>query len=106
MLSILQGSNDPLILEVDELTGVSTVSAGMYAYGICKKAWDQSEITINENHIILPLSERETLQLGRGIVTLDVKGLTEAGEVVFLDLVNYTVVERHNKTPLTPDSVG
>lgn len=103
MEKIIQGSNDPLILEVDgELGAVKVLSAGLYSYGVSKKIWTYEDVTISNNIIVLPLSEADTLNLSRGPITLDIKGLTEAGEVIFMDLVDYRVIERNNKTILTP----
>lgn len=102
MANIIQGSNDPLVLEVEGLDTITNLSACLYSYGERKKEWSLEDAMIQGKQLVLPLSETDTLKLSRGIVTLDIKVLNKAGTVVFMDLVRYKVVERPNKNAFVP----
>lgn len=103
MEKILQGSNEPLLLETDEeaIKELTSFSAALVDRDTILKIWTLEDITIQENILILPLKESETLALNNGLVTLDIKGLNKNGTIIFMELVDFHVIHRANKTVLT-----
>lgn len=104
MERIIQGSNDPIVLEVgEELNGFSKLSAILTSYGKTYKTWELSDVTITEEgNLILPLTENETLALPEGTLKLDIKGLKN-NVIEFMEVVKLYVVKRDNHTKLKGD---
>lgn len=100
---IIQGSNDPLVLEIDGVVEFEKISAVLCSKGNVIKEWSSDDAEIEGNYVILPLEENETLLFDKGNATLDIKGLDNKGKIVFMNLVEYIVVERFNKKRLTGD---
>lgn len=101
-MNIYQGSNDPLLFEIDEeFNSVVKFSAILTQYGVIKKSWDLSTIETDINVLVLPLTEVETMSLSRGPAVLTVKVLTDEGRIVIMDNINLKVVETKNNTVLT-----
>lgn len=105
MVTIIKGSNDPLVLEVKDidLNTIDKISVVLASYGNEKKSWTKDTIRIQDNYLILPLTELETLAFSRGDYILDAKFL-ENGHVRFTSTIKYKVVDRDNKTVLTEEA--
>lgn len=101
METIIQGSNDPLVLDIENINEAEKISAVMASYGKVKKEWSRDDMRIQDDFLILPLSEEETLEFNRGVMDLDIKALDADGKVVFMDIVHYRVIDRVNRTRLT-----
>ena len=98
---IIQGSNDPLLLAVEDLDKLIDISAVLVQYDKIKKEWTKDNAIIQGGILILPLSQEDTLKLTRGMATLDIKAYNQDKHVVFMDLVEYKVITRLNTNTFT-----
>ena len=98
MEKIYQGSNDPLILTIDDdLTKYEQISAVLVKNHQALKEWDMSNITIDGQDLILPLEESDTISMPFGIAKLDAKAYRVDGSIAFFVLIDYLVIPRENK---------
>lgn len=97
---ILRGSNDPIVIEIDDegidFSEYPRVTAVLSQKNLVCKHWIKEDMEFEDNFIILPLSEEDTMELPLGLVTLDIKGINNR-MIDFVDLVKFKVVDRPNK---------
>lgn len=103
--SIIKGSNEPLIIEVefddDIESEVKKLSGQLINNGQVIKEWTLEDVSFANNDIILPLTESDTLKLTDGYATLDLKFLNQNDIVVFFDVIKYRAIDRANTSRLT-----
>ena len=89
MTKILQGSNDALVITFDQdVSGLADISVSLWAErtGSPLKAWRKENVTIDAQdgtRVTCPLLEAESAAFPAGDITLEAKGLTIAGQVLF-----------------------
>ena len=100
-MQIIQGSNDPIVLEVeDTLADYVSMSAVLNRGTRAYKKWSMEDMVIQGNTLILKLSESETIDIPEGVVTLDIKGKKKDGLISFMEEISYDVIPRQNKERL------
>lgn len=107
---IIQGSNNPITLTFDsDLSEIPTIVATLWlGKGGMVKRWDKTDMDIDGETAVLPLTEEETAALTGGNIALDVKGVDSDGNIIFWDEAYMRVLPRRDSgisltyTP-TPD---
>lgn len=94
---ILQGSNNPLVIEFDEDVTVPKLSVTLWNSAKLLKAWDENTIDRDGNRIICALSEDETSAFPASNVTIEIKGLDDDGFTVFWEKFTINVEARKDK---------
>lgn len=89
---IVRGSNSPLVLKCGDIK-IYELYAQISQYGIQKKTWKLENVSIRDDHLILPLSEKDTFNLTRGRADLSVKVKTPQGAVLFMNVIHYKVLD-------------
>lgn len=100
MITIEQGSNASLQLFFGENYSDCTFSALLYNYKGSLKHWTTSDVTFDNNTVILPLTEAETLGFNSGRAKLSVKFLNTRGEIVFTEDEDVKIIYKQDKTRL------
>lgn len=93
---MIKGQNAPLIILMNENVDATKVHALLYNVAGELKHWTTEDITIDENEIILPLSEEETLQFTAGRANLEVKLLDSDGYIQFTEVFNLNIEDRQD----------
>lgn len=102
MQTIIQGSNDPIAIEVDDdLTTYERISAMLFQGKTLLKEWTTKDVIKDGNTMYFPIRESETLAFPSGAVTLDCKAYTRSGKVVFVEVIKFNVGSRENKYQFT-----
>lgn len=92
---IIQGQNNPIVVEFDETIETNEIHAKLtsQADGQQLKHWDDSEITIEAEHVILPLTQQETIGFPAGAAILEIKFMNEDGVVEFSEKMKVKIRE-------------
>lgn len=102
MQSIIQGSNDPIGLEIEgDVSSFAEISAMIFQGRKLLKEWKTEDVLTIDNVLYFPLKESETLQFPAGLVTLDAKAYTADGRIAFMELVKFSISPRENKHQFT-----
>lgn len=84
---IVQGTNVPLAVTFDEdVSSIPTLVATLWLKDGSKiKEWSKENETmeIDGDTVYLPLEESETANIAPGFVSLEIKGLDDAGQTIF-----------------------
>lgn len=82
---IVQGTNVPLAVTFDEdVSSIPTLVATLWLKdGTLIKQWEKSDMEIDGETVYLPLDESETVNIAPGFVSLEIKGLDDAGQTIF-----------------------
>lgn len=99
---IVQGSNNPLVIEFEETLDFPAMVITLWNdalphRGQPLKRWGLSDVTIVEDKVICPLSERETAAFPETGVILEVKGIDGNGYTVFWEQYPVKVEPRRDK---------
>lgn len=95
---ILQGSNSPITITFeDELTGLKNIVASLWKGSKELKRWEKQDMAVGGFTAILPLEEDETKAFPKGYITLELKGIDTADQVVFWEDNVLTVIARTDK---------
>lgn len=99
---IIQGSNNPLIVKfdapVDEIPALVAslwVDSAQYTDPI--KVWYKSDMTVDDDTAVLPLTEAETQEIPLGRLVLEIKGEDADGNSIFWDKYRLAVSTRRDK---------
>lgn len=114
-MSIIQGSNKPIVIVLDENISSATdivVSVSYLANGKCLKHWHKANVTFGtvvveeetKYTITCPLTQQDTLAFPHGDVVIDLKWLTN-GSIEFNGRIFDKVEKRECKEPLTEPTV-
>lgn len=105
-MNIIQGSNNPIVCRFRGASEkIVMISAMLIQYSTTVKEWTTEDVTVDGDLLILPLTESDTMNLGNGNITLDIKGLTDDNRILFADLVKIKVCKRENNKHMT-DQAG
>ena len=105
----VQGSNNPLIIGFDESIAdipkmIISLWSSMGGYGMPLKVWHKSDILIDDNIAICPLTEDETAAFPGYQVEILVKGLDANGYTIFWRRFNVDILHRQDRVfKLTQD---
>lgn len=98
MIEIIQGSNDPIIIEMDEdISDIEKISVGLYSSSTRVKQWDIDDIGIESTVMSCPLTQTETAALTGISYTLSVKMYDSNDKVLFFDEESVRIVPRKDK---------
>lgn len=96
---IVQTTNKPIILDVDEELEGRPIRAKLYDIdNNLLEEWDESDIVYNANIIELPLSEEITKDFPVGTASLEIKWLNADGKVEFVEPIRIYVGYRRDKS--------
>jgi len=100
---IIQGSNNPLVIQFDASVAEMPVlvvtlwsDTAMYPTKMIKR-WNTEDMTIQDNTAICPITEAETKAIPNGTLILEAKGLDENGNTIFWDQYPLDVKTRRDK---------
>ena len=103
----VQGSNNPLIIEFDEsIADIPKMIISLWSSmgGMPLKVWHKSDILIDDNIVICPLTEDETAAFPGYQVEILVKGLDANGYTIFWRRFNVDILHRQDRVfKLTQD---
>ena len=96
---LVQGTNAPLELQFDrDLSDMDKLVVTLWSLsGDLIKAWDEEELTIEEDVVLCPLTESETAAFPNTFVTVEAKGLDEDGATLFWDQITVQMVKRNDR---------
>lgn len=99
---IVQGSNNPLVLTFDtSVENVPILSITLWNAAKWKskllKAWTRSDVIINGDTVVCPLTESETANLSAESLVLEVKGLDDEGNTIFWAEYQLDLLSRRDK---------
>lgn len=103
---IIQGTNVPIIFIFPaSVADILAVEVSLYQEKRQLKHWNYCDVTIDDNKIIAPLKQSETILFPSGKCNIEVKWVDADGQVNFArNLVN-TIVERFDKTVMKNEAV-
>lgn len=108
---IIQGSNNPLVVQFD--TDVSDMPVLIVTLWVDKenkceqysekiKQWNKSDMTVQADTVICPITEEETKNISARYLVLEAKGLDSNGNTIFWDQYKlYTKARRDRMISLT-----
>ena len=96
---IVQGTNAPLELQFDrDLSDMDKLVVTLWSLsGDLVKAWDEDELTIEEDTVLCPLTESETATFPNSWVVVEAKGLDAEGATIFWDEIEVQIVKRNDR---------
>ena len=98
-MALVQGTNCPLEIEFDrDLTDMPALIISAWSPDeTLVKRWDKTDVTIEENVVLCPLTEQESQAFPLARLTIEAKGLDEYGATVFWSAMRVQVVKRRDK---------
>ena len=98
MRVIIQGSNNPLVITLDEdVSDIPVIIVTLWSNGTEPvRSWNRESMTVDGDKLICPITEDETAGLANA-VTVDVKAWDENGQTVFWDEVMVNVKNRKDR---------
>ena len=97
---IIQGSNNPIILEFDSpIEGITDFSAVLSYKGQSIKQWRLGDVQIEDDSITMPLTQEETLVFPSDRLCLEVKWV-DNDNICFAEKIIISVEKRFDKTEL------
>ena len=95
---LIQGTNVPIKITFEqEVENLPKIVATLWQNGKLLKQWDKENMTIAGAVAILPLDEDETRTQKKGKATLEVKGLSNAQDVMFWEEATVEIAARKDK---------
>lgn len=100
---IIQGSNNPLVIQFDQdMSGYDTlvitvwkgISAG--TYNILKR-WNKADLTVSGDTVTCPLTEAETKTFPASSVNVEAKALNDDGDTIFWAEMDVNVMFRRDR---------
>lgn len=96
---IIQGTNIPLIFTFsDDMTDIKDIEISLYTEAKELKHWSMCNIDIDNEIIIAPLTQAESILFPAGKCFIEVKWMDRDGKVNFAKNLTNIIVERHDKT--------
>ena len=102
-MAIIQGSNNPLVIQFDQdVSGFPQFVVTLWKtktseYDLVKQ-WNKAAMTIDGDTVTLPLTEAETRAMPAGLLQVEAKGLGTGGNTLFWAEMSIDVVFRRDKT--------
>ena len=100
---IIQGSNNPIVIQFDaNISEMPTLiitlwsDKDIYQPRMIKR-WNKSDINMEENIAVCPITEAETKALPPGKLVLEAKGLDDNGNTIFWDQYEVDVKGRRDR---------
>ena len=100
---IIQGSNNPLVIQFDASIADMPVlvvtlwsDTAVYPAKMIKR-WNNEDMTISDDTAICPISEEETKKISNGHLVLEAKGLDDNGNTIFWDQYKLDVMARRDR---------
>lgn len=103
---IVQSSNYPIVLQFAEsvnLLAFKEIIIDLKSRSGIVKSWKKDEVIINEQYIIIPLTQKETAEFPVGKLTISMKALNDDGYICFFDETQITIKSYSNKKILGDD---
>jgi len=102
---IIQSSNKPILVILNDDLSARTVKANLSMYGITMKSWANANMTFytraDGKHIIeLPLTQTETASFKVGVAIFELKWLDAANTTEFSRQVEVIVASRNDRGSL------
>ena len=103
---IIQGSNNPLVIQFDISVAdmpALTVTLWVDKENKCEqysekiKQWNKSDMTIQDDTIICPITEEETKNISARYLILEAKGLDSNDNTIFWDQYKLYVKARRDR---------
>lgn len=97
---IIQGSDNPLVIEFDDdVSGCSGLVVSLWAGSNTEpvKVWEKTDMEISGATVICPISESVTAGLRSISATIEAKGLDEYGNMIFWDEMKVPVKARFDR---------
>lgn len=100
---IIQGSNNPLVIQFDtSVEDIPVLVVTLWNSDIsCPskmiKRWDTQDMIIDNDTAICPLEEADTCKLHHGQVVLEAKGLDTNGNTIFWDEYKLDIKARRDR---------
>ena len=96
---IVQGSNEPIIIEFDFESNIKKVNIALFDNSSNKlKSWSFTDKDILDNVVIAPLSETETMNFPDGIIHLEVKWLDDDDVIWNTNVISVRCSKRDDKS--------
>lgn len=101
-MSILQGTNTPITVEIDDadireqLANTADFHALLVKDSEDLLHWTKEDVIFVDNGFMLPMKQSETMELPPGSCKLEMKWLDEDGYVIFSDLIKLTIRRRYD----------
>ena len=103
---IIQGQNEPIIVELTQTISPTKLHALLYdRSGKKLKHWELADVTINENMVILPISESESVQWPACKANFEMKWLNTDGIIDFVPVQHIDIEARQDRDLLTGGGV-
>lgn len=103
---IIQGSNNPLVIQFDiSVADMPALTVTLWAdkenkceqYSEKIKQWNKSDMTIQNDTIICPITEEETKNISARYLILEAKGLDSNENTIFWDQYKLYVKARRDR---------
>lgn len=96
---IIQGTNIPIIFTfLDDMSDIQDIEISLYIETRELKHWSMCNVIIDNEIIIAPLTQAESILFPAGKCFIEVKWMDRDGKVNFARNLTNTIVERHDKT--------
>lgn len=95
---IIQGSNEPIIIEFDESIEAIKMEMSLYTRNKELKHWSYSDLVISDKTVKAPLKESETMGYPVGDASVELKWKDQEGYNHFADILHTEIVPRRDKT--------
>lgn len=96
---IIQGTNRPIVFTFEEsMEDILDIEICLYSNNQEIKHWTLGDVDIDDNRIVCPLTQAETVLFPAGKCTIEVKWMNSYGETLFAKNLVNTIVERYDKT--------
>lgn len=104
-MAIIQGSNTPIIVQIDNFEGADVISALLInQHGTHIKKWNKEDIDFNGNILTFNLYESETIKFEKGKHILEIKYIDiDTGIINFIEPLEICVRSRFDRTILGAD---
>ena len=102
-MAILQGSNNPLVIQFDaDISNIPVLVISLWCdklryAGKAIKTWTTEDIVVSGDTAVCQLTENETGKFPDADLILEAKGLDNHGNTVFWDQYTVNVQSRHDK---------
>lgn len=103
MFEIYQGGNTPIVIELEgELPMFTALEASLYMDRLGEiQHWSMEEMERDENSLILPIAEEDSVNYPLGVAVLSLKGLDEGDNVIMYEEASAEIKYKFDKTVMT-----
>ena len=103
---IIQGSNNPLVIQFDiSVADMPAIIVTLWAdkenkceqYSEKIKQWNKSDMQIQNDTVVCPITEEETKNISARYLVLEAKGLDNDGNTIFWDQYKLYIKSRRDR---------